>query len=128
MNIAKLRNSTAVDKAFEVAAVNTALKAAETDNQGAQTQADKPAQVLPPAGDLTAKSVSAYLHGISAHSCNEIDALISDLCGLREKLVTDSDRIERDVVEFATLNQSIIKLTEVIVDSVTHVKSPSVAE
>lgn len=128
MNIAKLRNSTAIDKAFEVAAVNAALKATETDNQGEQTQADKPAQDIPPGVELTAKSVSAYLHGISAHSCSEIDALINDLCGLREKLVTDGDRIERDVVEFATLNQSIIKLTEVIVDSVTHVKSPSIAE
>lgn len=128
MNVAKLRNSTAVDKAFEVAAVNVALKVTETDHQGEQAQADKPAEDSPPAVEHTTKSVSAYLHGLSAHSCGEIDSLINDLCGLREKLVTDGDRIERDIVEFATLNQSIIKLTEVIVDSVTHVKSPSVAE
>jgi hypothetical protein len=75
-------------------------------------------------GDLTPGSLSRFLHGISTSSCGEIDTLIGDLRVLREKLVGDGDRIERDLVEFATLNQSVIKLTEVVMDSVTHVKAP----
>lgn len=69
-----------------------------------------------------------YLTQVSASSCSEIDALISDLRGLREKLVADGSQIEQHVAEFATLSHSVIKLTEVVSDSVAQVKAPNLAE
>ena len=128
MNVSELRNSTAIDKALEITAVSAPLKANPKDNHGDHTQADKPVQEFIPRAELTPNRVSTYLQDISATSCTEIDALISGLRALREKLEADGSRIERAVVEFAILNQSIIKLTEVIVDSVTHVRAPSRGE
>lgn len=128
MNVSKLRNSTAIDQVLEMSAVNAALKANGKGGHGEQIQAEPSAKDLAPKAQVTTNSVSSYLQGISASSCGEIDALISDLSGLRERLVADGSRIEQDIVEFAALNQSVIRLTEVVVDSVNHVKAPSVEE
>lgn len=128
VNVSKLRNSTAIDRVLELSAVSAALKANATGAFGELIQVDQPVKDLAPKGEVTANSVSVYLQGISASSCGEIDALISDLSGLREKLLADGNRIEQDIVEFAELNQSVIRLTEVVVDSVNHVKAPGVEE
>lgn len=127
MNISKLRNSTAIDKALGMTAVNNALKIDGKDDDAGRVQVEKPTLDLPGKNELTADRVSLYLKHVSASSCGEIDSLISDLSSLREKLVTDGGRIEHAVVEFATLNQSVIKLTEVVADSVAQVRAPSLA-
>ena len=98
-----------------ITAVNTALDAKDGDDEQAQT--DKPAQDVPPIAELTPHSVRLYLQGIAADSCSEIDALIGDLCALRKKLMVDGNRIEQGLAEFATLNQSVNRLRELIVDS-----------
>lgn len=122
MSVSELDNSTVIDRTAEATDPSTAPKADLRDEVGAH--ADKPTGDSPPKTELTAGGVGRFLQGISTGSCGEIDTLISDLRGLREKLVGDGDRIERDLVEFATLNQSVIRLTEVVMDSVTHVKRP----
>lgn len=120
MNVAKLRNSTAVDRALSIIST-TAPKPHQKESGGAQV--DSLVQAPAPDTELTASGVSAYLQAVSAASCGEIDALIGDLTGLREKLAVDGRRIEQDVVDFAALNQSVVRLTEVVMDSVTHVKA-----
>lgn len=125
MNVAKLRSSTAVDKALSIIS-STATKPHINDGVGARV--DKPTEDLPTEAELTANGVSTYLQNVSAVSCGEIDALIGDLSGLREKLVTDGSRIERDVVDFAALNQSIVRLTEVVMDSVTQVQASGLSD
>lgn len=128
MSVSKLRTSTAIDKALGITAVNDALKIEVKANGADRAQVESPTLDVPAKHELTADTVSMYLKQVSSSSCSEIDSLIRDLCGLREKLVTDGSRIEQDVVEFATLNQSVIQLTEVISDSVAQVKAPSLAE
>jgi hypothetical protein len=123
MNEPKLRNSTAVDKALAIPSVGAALNG--NDKDGKQAQADKPAQDARPRVEITADSTGKYIQGISAKSCGEIDALIGDLRGLREKLVADGGRVQQSIVEFTAFNQSIVKLAEVVSDSVTHVRAPS---
>ena len=95
MSVTKLRNSTAIDSALTIAAVDSALKKPNSrDGSGAQTHANVPAQDAKPNTELTAHSVTSYLQGIATGSCGEIDALISDLSSLREKLVVEgSNRI-----------------------------------
>ena len=122
MKVSELRNSTAIDKALEINTLSAASKPAAKSL--ADIPAEKSAQDTVLGGQMTAGGVSKYLHGIAASSCGEIDALIGDLCNLREKLLVDGDRIEQDLVEFTTLNHSVIKLTQVVMDSVTHVKPP----
>jgi len=127
MNVSKLRNSTAIDKALGMAAVNNALKIDVKDGDAGRVQVENPTLDVPSKSDMTADRVSTYLKQVSASSCGEIDSLISDLSSLRQKLVADGGRIELAVAEFATLNQSVIKLTEVVSDSVAQVKAPSLA-
>lgn len=121
MSISKLRNSTAIDQALTMTAVDEALKLSIAPLD--QVQQNKSTQDASPNRGTTADRVSLYLRGISENSTDEIDALISDLRGLREKLVADGIRIEQDLVDFDTLNQSVIRLTEVVSQSVAQVKA-----
>ena len=122
MSVSDLDNASTVgDKRAELTASGD-VPQADIRREGAQP--DRSVGSPTPKIELTSGGVSRYLQGISTSSCSEIDTLIGDLRVLREKLVGDGDRIERDLVEFATLNQSVIKLTEVVMDSVTHVKAP----
>jgi hypothetical protein len=52
----------------------------------------------------------------------QIDSLISDLQILRDRLQADSSRVEREIVEYEALSQSVIQLTKIIADGVTHLK------
>lgn len=128
MSVSKLRTSTAIDKALGITAVNDALKIDAKVDGADRAQVENPTLDVPAKHELTPDTVSMYLKQVSSSSCSEIDSLIGHLCGLREKLATDGSRIERDVVEFATLTQSVIQLTEVVSDSVAQVKAPSLAE
>lgn len=127
MSISKLRDTTAIDKALGMTAVNNALKNDFKLNGAGGGQVEKPTPVSSAKHELNADAVNMYLKQISASSCGEIDSLISDLRGLRETLVADGSRIEQDIAEFATLNQSVVRLTEVVADSVAQVKAPALA-
>jgi len=126
MNTTKLRDSTAIDKALAItAAIEKEAKITlDGDNEdqnegnnddGEQARADKPAP--------TADHAAMYLRGISASSSGEIDALVTDLQGLREKLVDDGARVEKNIIAFTTLNQSVMQLTKLIADSIAQVKT-----
>jgi hypothetical protein len=82
-----------------------------------------------PDGDseTTANNLSALLRRVSGTSTVEIDNLISELRMLREKLLADGDRVERDIVEYAALSQSVIQMTKIITESMTQVKKLPVA-
>jgi chemotaxis protein histidine kinase CheA len=85
-----------------------------------------------PDGELAANSLSSLLRRVSANSAREIDNLIGELRILRDKLQADSTRVEREIVEYAALSQSVIQLTKIIADGVTQVKkvpdAPSISE
>ena len=87
-----------------------------------------------PDGDseTAASNLSALLRRVSGTSTVEIDNLISELRMLREKLLADGDRVERDIVEYAALSQSVIQMTKIITESMTQVKrlpvAPTLAE
>jgi hypothetical protein len=120
MNTSKLRNSTAVDKALAITAEKDLGINLEGSNNSEQVDADEPA----PAAD----HVAMFLRGISASSSGEIDALVTDLQNLREKLIDDAVRVERSIIAFTTLNQSVTQLAKLISDSIIQVKAPSPAE
>ena len=72
--------------------------------------------------ELAANNLSTLLRRVSGNSAREIDNLIGELRILRDKLQADSDRVEREIVEYASLSQSVIQLTKIISDGVTQVK------
>ena len=72
--------------------------------------------------ELAANNLSALLRQVSGSSTREIDNLIGELRTLRAKLEADGNRVQRDVVEYAALCQSVTQLTKIISEGVTHVK------
>jgi hypothetical protein len=72
--------------------------------------------------EMAANNLSTLLRRVSGNSGREIDNLIGELRILRDKLQADSDRVEREIVEYASLSQSVIQLTKIIADGVTQVK------
>ena len=67
------------------------------------------------------------LRRVSGNSTTEIDNLIGELRALREKLLADGNRVERDIAEYAALSQSVIQMTKIITESMTQVKKLPVA-
>ena len=65
-----------------------------------------------------ANSLSALLRRVSGNSTREIDTLIGDLGNLREKLRSDGERIQREIVEYAALSQQVMQLSKIISESV----------
>ena len=82
--------------------------------------------------EVAANSLSSLLRRVSGNSAREIDNLINELKTLRDKLQTDGTRVERDIIEYAALSQSVSQLTKIIADGVTQVKkvpdAPSISE
>ena len=73
-------------------------------------------------GTLIADNISSLLQRVSASSVQEIDALIGDLKILRERLHDDGRRVQRQIVEYASLSQAAMKSTKIISESLGHWK------
>jgi predicted PilT family ATPase len=69
-------------------------------------------------GEMSAEHLGTLLCQVSKTSIGEIDSLIAELKTLHKKLLTDGDRIQRDIAEHAELSQQVIQLTKIIFDSV----------
>lgn len=125
MNVSKLRSSTAVATALEITAASAVAKKSTKPNDGSLEAHPDKAPHGAPSVDLTTDNVNTYLQEMSANSCDRIDSLIGGLNGLRERLVTDGDRLKRDIVEFDGLNRSVVELTRIVSDGVVHVVAPT---
>lgn len=72
--------------------------------------------------ETATRDLGDLLRRVSANSTSEIDSLIGELRLLREKLLADGNRVERDIVEYAALSQSVIEMTKIITESMQQVK------
>jgi mevalonate pyrophosphate decarboxylase len=70
--------------------------------------------------ETTANNLSTLLRRVSGSSTRQIDNLIGELRTLREKLQADGDRVQRDIVEYAALSQSVMQLTKIVAESVKN--------
>jgi flagellar biosynthesis chaperone FliJ len=68
--------------------------------------------------ETSANSLSTLLRRVSETSTREIDNLIGELQRLREKLRADGNCIQRDIAEYAAMNQQVMQLTKIISQSV----------
>ena len=73
------------------------------------------------------EQASTLVGTVSLASTREIDRLIDDLKDLRDKLENDGNRIQTDIIEYATLSQSAMQLTKIISDSMARVEEISEA-
>ena len=75
--------------------------------------------------EMTANNLGHLLSRVSGTSTRQIDNLIGDLRTLREKLQSDGDRVQRDIVEYAALSQSVMQLTKIVGVSVKNLPDES---
>ena len=72
--------------------------------------------------ELVANNIGTLLQRVAGTSVQEIDRLISELKMLREMLQNESQRVQREIVEYATLSQAAMQSTKIITESLTHWK------
>ena len=68
-------------------------------------------------GQLVAKDLAALLQRVAGTSVQEIDHLIFELQELRKKLQNEAARVQSEIMEYATLNQSALESTKIISES-----------
>jgi hypothetical protein len=85
-------------------------------------QQNSTARQADPVGEQATSELSSLLRQVSLQSTREVDRLIEDLKLLREKLEAQGNRVQRDIVEYASLSQSVVQLTKIVSDGMNHVK------
>ena len=69
-------------------------------------------------GQMSGENLSDLLGRVSKTSSVEIDNLIGEFEGLRRRLQTDGDRIQREIEEYKALSQQVMHLTKIISEGV----------
>jgi chemotaxis protein histidine kinase CheA len=70
--------------------------------------------------ETVASNIGSLLQRVSLSSVQEIDRLISDLTQLRARLHQEGERVQRQIVEYASLSQAAMQSTKIIADSLNH--------
>jgi hypothetical protein len=71
-------------------------------------------------GEMVADNISSLLQRVSVNSVQEIDRLIDELKMLRDQLQQDSERVRREIVEYASLSQAAMQSTKIIAESLNR--------
>jgi hypothetical protein len=72
--------------------------------------------------EVVANNIGSLLQRVAGTSVKEIDKLILELQTLREMLQNEGARVQREIVEFATLSQAAMQSTRIISESLTQWK------
>jgi hypothetical protein len=72
--------------------------------------------------EIVASNIGALLQRVAGTSVQEIEKLIGELQTLRDMLQSESARVQREIVEYATLSQAAMQSTKIIAESLTHWK------
>lgn len=70
-------------------------------------------------GNMVA-DVSRLLRRASANSVHEIDALISELQALRDRLHDEGERMAREIVDYTSLSLAAMQSTRIIAEHLTR--------
>jgi hypothetical protein len=89
----------------------------EVDTPPRRPENDAPPRRPENEGTLIASNIGSLLQRVSASSLQDIDALISDLKVMREKLHEDGRRVHRQIVQYASLSQTAMQSTRAISES-----------
>src|SRR5262249_24823534 len=67
--------------------------------------------------ELVANNINQLLQRVAGTSVQEIDKLITELQTLRDTLQSEAARVQREIVEYATLSQAALQSTKIIAES-----------
>ena len=112
MTLIKSRESAEIDKAVET----------EVEGEIREfVRRDVATLRRPPENDseMVASNIGSLLQRVAGTSVQEIDKLISELQTLRDMLQNEGARVQREIVEYATLSQAALQSTKIIAESLT---------
>ncbi len=75
-----------------------------------------------PESEMVASNINSLLQRVAGTSVQEIDNLITELETLRDMLHSEGARVQREIVEYATLTQGALQSTKIIAESLTQWK------
>jgi len=70
--------------------------------------------------DLVANDIKSLLKQVAGTSVQEIERLIAELKGLRQTLTAEGERVKREIVKYAALNQAAMHSTKTLADSLSR--------
>jgi hypothetical protein len=90
--------------------------------------AEKARTVSPPAKlDLdihnNAEAIRSSILRMTSNSIEEVESLMSELQEVREFLRTEGDRVQREILNYAQLNQSALAAIKIITDTISPWKT-----
>jgi hypothetical protein len=115
MTLIKSRESADGDKPAEAGVEGEIREFVRRDVAGLRRQPETDSE-------LVANNISTLLQRVAGTSVQEIDKLISELQTLREMLTTEGARVQKEIVEYATLSQAAMQSTRIIAESISHWK------
>ena len=115
MTLIKSRESADADKPAESGVEGEIREFVRRDVAGLRRQPENDSE-------LVANNISTLLQRVAGSSVQEIDKLISELQTLREMLTTEGARVQKEIVEYATLSQAAMQSTRIIAESISHWK------
>lgn len=69
--------------------------------------------------EIVASNINSLLQRVAGTSVQEIDKLIAELQTLRDRLTSEAARVQREIVEYATLSQAAMQSTKIIAESIS---------
>jgi hypothetical protein len=115
MTLIKTREPADLDKAAESAVEGEIREFVRRDVATLRRQPESDSEMV-------ASNIGSLLQRVAGTSVQEIDKLIGELQTLREMLSTEGARVQREIVEYATLSQAAMQSTKIIAESLTHWK------
>ena len=80
-----------------------------------------------PGGELVANNINALIQRVSGTSTKEIDMLIDELENLRDFLLSEGERVQREISGYASLSQAAMQSTRVIAEGIAQWKRAEAA-
>ena len=90
----------------------------------ASIKAPPAAPIMIPGRSPAMLRVQGLLDRVAGASIEEIDRVIRELQAMRDTLVTEGDRVQREVARFANMSQTAMASVRVIADSLTQWERP----
>jgi ABC-type transporter Mla subunit MlaD len=78
---------------------------------------------LRPAASDAAIGVKTVIDRLSGASASEIERVIAELSGVRDRLRSEAERVQRELAGFVSLNQAVMTSMKAIADSLEQWKS-----
>jgi hypothetical protein len=115
MTLMKSRDAADLDKPAETGVEGEIREFVRRDVAGLRRQPESDSEMV-------ASNISTLLQRVAGTSVQEIDKLIAELQTLREMLATEGARVQKEIVEYATLSQAAMQSTRIIAESISHWK------